>query len=30
VDELLRHLPPRRQDAREFALRHRVLLARNS
>jgi hypothetical protein len=28
VDELLRHLPPRRQDAREFALRHRVLLAR--
>jgi hypothetical protein len=28
VDELLQNLPPRRQDAREFALLHRVLLAR--
>jgi hypothetical protein len=28
VDPLLRSLPPRRPDAREFALRHRVLLAR--
>ena len=28
VDQLLRNLPPRRHDAREFALLHRVLLAR--
>jgi hypothetical protein len=28
VDQLLRNLQPRRQDAREFALLHRVLLAR--
>jgi len=28
VDPLLRDLQPRRPDAREFALRHRVLLAR--
>jgi hypothetical protein len=27
VETLLRELPPRRPDAREFALRHRVLLA---
>jgi hypothetical protein len=30
VDELLQNLPPRRQDAREFALLHRVLLARTA
>jgi hypothetical protein len=30
VDSLLQTLLPRRQDAREFALRHRVLLARTS
>jgi hypothetical protein len=27
IDELLKHLNPRRPDAREFAVRHRVLLA---
>jgi hypothetical protein len=30
VEELLKELLPRRDDAREFALRHRVLLARTS
>ena len=30
VDPLLRELRPRRPDAREFALRHRVLLARTA
>jgi len=30
VDPLLRQLQPRRPDAREFALRHRVLLARTA
>ena len=30
ADALLKELNPRRPDAREFALRHRVLLARTS